>query len=126
MRTRAWVAAAALLVAGCSHAQPTAVTAPETTPAVAQAVPACTALFRAGVPTPQPVKRSDTGIACATPAGDTYVIGGHRCNDQGLLWAASPPSGVNGWGRAGEPFHPATGEIAGNPAYGAAYQACVG
>jgi hypothetical protein len=120
MRTRTWAAAAALLAAGCSHAQPAAVTAPQTTTAAT----ACAALFRAGAPAPKPLMFGDTGYMCAVGTG-FFVIPGHLCGDRRVLWSASPSTGVPGWGLSGDTWHP-TRNVAADPAYGTAYRACVG
>ncbi len=85
--------------------------------------PKCAEVFVPGKVINYTAERASVG--CVDPDGGVQIIGSHRCADGGRLYTVDASTGAaRGWGRNGEVFHAVSGEVAADPAFGKAYDAC--
>lgn len=90
---------------------------------VSAALPACSAVFVPGKVIDFDADAAAAG--CLDPDGGIQVVGSQRCGDGGRLYTVKAATGAPaGWGRHGGPFHAAKGDVAADPDFGKAYDAC--
>jgi hypothetical protein len=85
--------------------------------------PKCADVFVPGKVIRYSVEQASVG--CLDPDGGVQIVGSQRCADGGRLYTVDASTGAaRGWGRDGEPYHAVGGEVASDPGFGKAYDAC--